>query len=151
MKKKKDKILECTYDKDTHLTYIKKQTPYGIFEAYTKPIEEDLDVANIWSGGVLAELKCDLKSLKREAYIKSQRVIGARNVLRTVIHNNIDNMTPEWWDFVVKLEREIDAQDRQIQDMRAIAQSYPKFAAEEVARKREIRKRWETKNDTDVK
>lgn len=71
----KGKILAWDYLYDGVHSYMKKWTPYGVFESTIKLDEEDKDVASNFIAGSFCEYQCDLKAYFAKAK-KFQRELG---------------------------------------------------------------------------
>lgn len=70
------RVIDCSWDEDTKLASVTLSSKWGTFTGYAKPHDEDVDVANRWSGWRIAEYKCRVKIMKKRAEAMRERYYG---------------------------------------------------------------------------
>ena len=70
------RVIDCSWDEDTKLASVTLSSKWGKFTGYAKPHDEDVDVANRWSGWRIAEYKCRVKIMKKRAEAMRERYYG---------------------------------------------------------------------------
>ena len=70
------RVIDCSWDEDTKVASVTLSSKWGTFTGYAKPHDEDIDVANRWSGWRIAEYKCRVKMMKKRAEAMRERYYG---------------------------------------------------------------------------
>lgn len=107
------RIVESWYDEDDGITYLCRQTKWGMFEAWSACMEEDRDIQNKWDGFRFCELKIFAQELKARIKALKQRLKGMQ-----IMYDNV-TQSFSWTDpmetkMAEKMDNQIKALSREI-------------------------------------
>lgn len=138
------KISYSSYNDKDKSTCVTKQCKYGTFSSFTIAEDEDLDVANQYTGFRLGEYKCDLQILEKKIKQDSQRTIGIANVIKAV-QNSRDNWTEEEQAIIDRFVHQYNIAKRDLYNekelYKKLRENYINYADAEIEYKRKLREK----------
>lgn len=134
----RSKILDAEYDKLTGVSYLRKQSPVGIFSGIAVLENEDKDIANQWDGLRFAEYKTDLKILKAEIKREKQKNLGVEHAYKCLCQS-FSEVDPVMKKLQRYYKRNLKAIQEKEELYKYLQQNYKAYTDSVIKQRRDLR------------